>query len=245
MKNFLVIIFFFIASLSYSQVFKDFYWFRDGAGTTLTDAIGASANGTLAGASLPTWNSNGYLTFVGGNGSTGGNYNRVGFTVTNFNHAFNATFSYIVIFRTIETDGQIEQLYANANANAAGSENFGLSATYIGRNYYKDVNNHAKTGVSTPTYNDGKWHIFTVTYASNVLTCQIDGASAYVQTTNTNFDSNLYSANGKTILGAIYYHTTTNYLYDFSGDICRFANCSTTLTVGQIEDTVDEFNLML
>ena len=71
----------------------NYYTGKRASGTTLYD-LKDSNNGTLEGITLPVINSNGYLSFSGGNGGTGGDYNRVVFsTRADFDYTYSDEFT--------------------------------------------------------------------------------------------------------------------------------------------------------
>lgn len=228
----------------------NYYGFKDLSGTTLTDSKG-TANGTLGGASLPTWSSNGYLSFVGGNNSTIGNYNRVTFaTRTTFDYAYNSVFSMVVIFRSIKADASIHVLFSNSNLSIAYNKLY----IYINSSeaVYFCVQDNASSPVKAASSAvgkcDGIWHIATMVYNNNVFTCYLDGQPLTTSTNNTATGNFYYSSSpaNQMVFGNFYLSAdaTKKYAYDLTGDICNYINYSGALTGANVSDINNEFNLL-
>lgn len=214
---------------------KNAYVFGDGAGLTLTDKVGA-ANGTLAGASLPTWAANQrYLNFSGGHHTTAGNYNRVEFTRTTFDYTTAGQFTWVIAFKSSKDDAAVHALFGNIDASQnIRNYNYITAAEVIGHNI-RDSAPANKYLTSAATYTDGKWHLLVVIYNNNVISGFIDGIALPV-VANDVLSGNLYSANGKATMGAAYTNTATNYVLDLTGAIGLFKNFNTAHSVARAKN---------
>ena len=240
----LIIILLFISISCYSQKFRNYYDFRDGSGTTLTDAMGSN-NGTLAGTSTaPTWaNTNKYVRFTGGNAAAG-DRGRINFTQSDYNYTYNAPFTWSVTFRSSKSDALIHWVSGNYD---------GASALY-NINSYLDASEFTNTGGScasssqTKIYQgnvnlcDGKWHTITmISSGSNTLTVYVDGQPKTLTTNNNQTSGNFWTAVFKYTLGACWNQVGSNYRWDFTGDICRSYNSAVALTPADIQNQNNEF----
>ncbi len=203
---------------------RNYYTGKRASGTTFTDLAGTS-NGTLAGSSLPSINSNGYLSFTGGHGSTAGNWNRVYFSNTDFQYECNSSFSIVIVFRSSKNDSTAHYLFCIAEH----SQN-GLVSIRLDGNNGPDVLVLSGSG-SYKRYNpgtsicDGKWHVITIAYSQNSLNVYVDGKSVALTVDNTISSGNFYPAsNGKTLFGGLWQQLVTNYIYDATCDIASFYN---------------------
>jgi hypothetical protein len=243
MKKLIIIkILTFIIFLSYGQV-VNYYTFKDGSGTTLTDKKG-SANGTLAGASLPVWDANGYLEFTGGHSTITGDYNRVNFTRTTFDYSYNNEFSWIIIFRSLKNDAVVHYLVCNRDFVTTG-----INCIAIRINASEGIDFVVNSGsgsnkVMTGSVNfcDGKWHIASMGYSTNSMVVYIDGKNYTLTTNNTMTSGNMYSATNKMLLGAEYINPT--YQNDLSGDITQYINANIRYSTAQFVDFNNEFFLI-
>lgn len=243
MKKLLVILFL-IPSLVFGQV-VNYYNFKDGSGTTLTDLKG-TANGTLEPAgSLPTWSANGYLSFTGGNGTTAGNWQRVRFaTRTSFDYAYNSVFSIVVIFKSLKSDANHHFICMNTEqATATGQWNIRLNPDETMSFVMRCTGNKAKIATSTTNVCDGKWHLAVLTYNNNTCICYLDGRIVSL-TTNETCTGNFYNTNTRATLGAAFHSAPTNYVSDLTGVICRFSNITTASSAGNVADFNNEYFLI-
>ena len=219
------------------------YNFRDGSGTTLLDRVG-SANGTLGGASLPTWNAAGFMSFVGGHGAVSGDYNRINFTRTTFDYNYNQPFSHVIFFRTTNTV-TLHYLFGN-------SEN-SLDAAYMGVLYTKKTYNYigvsatkTKTAISSLEYNDGKWHVLTMRYdGANTMYSEVDGVTMAVTNTGTINTGSFYAAISKFCLGVQWQNSVSKYIYDYTGDMKSYKNFNILLPVAAVQNEINEHQYLI
>ena len=241
MKTIITILFFLISFICSSQI-VNYYDMKDGTGTTLTDHKG-TADGTLAPAgSLPTWNT-GYLSFVGGHNTTGGDYNRVNFTSTSFNYSWNASYSWLVIWRSIKDDAATHAIVKNRDINSAvlAYIYFNINADESSSVGVYTALTQAKAAIPVVNTCDGKWHISIITYSTNSLVAYIDG-QINPNTVDQNITSgNFYTATNKVTMGASWAQTAGNYQQDFTGDVCRFINCNAKITGAKVQDIETDF----
>ena len=244
MKTIITILFFLISFICNSQI-VNYYDMKDGAGTTLTDHKG-TAGGTLAGASLPTWNT-GYLSFVGGHNTTGGDYNRVNITNTSYLYLWNESYSWIVIWRSSKADAAVHSIVKIRDINSAIAAYIGvhLGTDELVYNYTQTTSTQNKTGVTASALCDGFWHISVITYSTNSTIDYIDGALVTISPNNTISSSIFYTGTSKVVIGAAYASTAGNYQQDFAGDVCRFINCNSKITGATVQDIETDFTQLI
>jgi hypothetical protein len=243
--KYLILLLFFISTASYSQKFVNYYDFRDASGTVLTDGVG-SANGTLGGAALPVWSGNKYLTFSGGHGTTGGNWSRVDFTRTTYDYNYGSNYTWVIIYRSSKSDAVIHSLIKNRDVNAAATNyiTIGIDAAELEvSNIATDVG-QSKVSSTSSTICDGKWHIIIVTFGGNVMNNYYDTKLLSNSTNNNITSGNFYVTTNKIVMGASWAQTAGNYQQDYTGDICKFINCNVILTVANVQDIQNEFNII-
>lgn len=220
------------------------------SGTNLPDVKG-SANGTLAGVTtgnyyLPVANTNGYIRFVGGNTTLySNNMGRIDYTRTTFQYAAANAFTFNIIFRSSKSDANTHTLLT------IGDVSGGTIGTWIRiladetlDLYLDGTTSGAKTWNSGISVCDGKWHIFTLTYNNNVMVNYLDG-KLIANTTNGTIVGNLYPANSKMSIGAIWRQTTANFAYDGTFDLLEFENINTAYSPAQVADINNEFLMLL
>lgn len=215
----------------------NFYNCLNASGTTLTDSIGTH-NGTLAGASLPTINSNGYLSFVGSHNTTQGDWSRVVLTDADYQYLTQSTFTLILKFRTSSTAAAYEHIFSMINFNDSGA--------YL---FIRKENDHKihiaerASGGNSKAYlneasifNNGKWHIVIMKSSLNSMVVFIDGKQKTLTTDlSLTTGQTFYKTNSKALLGASYYHTGTTYAFDYTGDISYFSNKNDAMSIGAIK----------
>jgi hypothetical protein len=213
---------------------RNFYTGKRASGTTLTDLTGSN-NGTLAGSSLPVINSNGYLSFSGGHGSTPGNWQRVYFGNSDFQYEWNNSFTFVIVFRSSKNDSTAHYLFCIAEH----AQNGLVSIRLDGSNGL-DVLVLSSSG-AYKRYNpgtsicDGKWHVVTAVYSQNSLNVYVDGRAVALTTDNTISSGSFYPAsNGKTLFGALWQQSNSNYIYDSTADIACFMNFNHKLSAADV-----------
>jgi hypothetical protein len=244
MKIYLVIFILFIKTCVYSQGIVNAYNFTEGTGTTLTDRIDAN-NGTLAGASLPVWSSNGYISFTGGHGTTGGDWGRINFTRTSFEYAWNSSYTLVIVFRSSKADAVIHSLAKMRDINAtSGYLTIGLDASELTTPSINTGSGQTKTSTTGVATGDGIWHVVVITYSTNSMSFYLDGKLFANSTDNNITSGNFFSTNSKIVLGATWANTGSNYQQDLTGDICLFKNFNLSMTVGDVQNEVNEYNML-
>ncbi|MBI5325031.1 MAG: hypothetical protein HZB41_07150 [Ignavibacteriae bacterium] len=212
---------------------KNFYTGKRASGTTIYDLAGSS-NGTLAGSTLPSINSNGYLTFNGGHGSTTGNWQRVNFANNDFQYSWNNSFTLVILFRSTKNDSTAHYLFTISEHSQNGLISFLLDGSngidillMSSAGSYKRY----KPGINVC---DGKWHLAIASYSQNSLNVYIDGTAVALTTDNNITSGNFYpSSNGKTVLGALWQQSSGNYIYDGTVDIACFYNFNQKLSAAE------------
>lgn len=216
-------------------------------GATLVDLVSAN-NGTLAGASLPTYNANGYLSFVGGNGVTGGDRCRVDIgTRSDFDYEYNSSFSIICVFRSTKNDANFHYLVTNIDASVPNNL-FSIRIDTDESDYFNVGTGTGALKVSTGIVNvcDGKWHVAIITYSENSAAFYIDGVLSALTTNNNITSGSMYSANSKATIGARWSQTTANYANDFTGDVsCVYGVSGSKLPVGNVADINNQLYLLM
>ncbi len=221
------------------------YFFTAGSGTTLPDFAGSS-DGTLAGASVPVWNrksdSNGLLNFTGGNGASYGNYNRVELTASDFQRTSSTAFSMFMVFRSSKSDAADHSLFNMRDLSADGYYQIVIKSTETMVFNLRDTSGNQRVNIVSTNVCDGEWHSIALCYdGAQTLTTYLDGVVAVDSTSHSGtLSGNLYTANAKPSLGAVYRSATTNYGYDLTGDIAYFANYDRELTAEEIEKIYQE-----
>lgn len=251
----LFIILLFVASFTQGQIVNQYGTISSGirnvTGTTLPDMVGA-VNGTLAGSvpsAGPTGGTLGFVSFIGGNGFTeNANYQRIDFATSTFDYTYLTPFTFTIIFRSVKDDANYHGLFYNTNGGSAGIIQMAFNGNYLS-SYVNDVSgSHAKGVVSsTPiTFNDGKWHILTMTYGDNYIYIYIDG-KLYANIVNGALNGNLYgTATRKATIGAGWNKTTSKYFANFTGDVGMLSNANVFYSAGNCSDLANEsFNLLM
>jgi len=214
-----------------------FYNCKNVVSVTLDDLAGTN-DGTLAGSPTPTANANGYISFSGGNGSTAGNRCRVNVTTESaFQYAYNASFTYAVLFRSSKSDANVHTIIFTGNHDDNGLINISLGVDEFLDCILLSTDGTYKRYTGAASICDGKWHLIVLTYTNNSLTVYLDG-NLKALTTNQNITSgNFYSAtNCKTVMGARWSRISANYVYDATVDIAYFINYNSTLTAAEAKN---------
>lgn len=213
---------------------KNYYTGKRASVSTLSDLVGSS-NGTLGGSTLPTINSNGYLSFSGGHGSTAGNWQRVNFANTDFQYIWNSSFTFAILFRSTKNDTTAHYLFCISEH----SQN-GLVSILLDGNNGIDVLLLSSAG-TYKRYNpgtnicDGKWHFVVAAYSQNSLNVYIDGKPVTLTADNNISSGNFYPAsNGKTLFGSLWQQSSSNYIYDATVDIACFYNFNYKLSAAEV-----------
>ena len=214
---------------------KNYYNGNNASGTTLTDLVGSS-NGTLAGASLPTIKTGGTLgslTFLGGHGNTEGDYNRVDIPKTDFEYAYNESFSTVTISKTTKSD-------ANHHTVMGLFDGTGLQALLHGYDIGEKVTMLVKASSTQVKYsnetiaNDGCWKLMILSYSTNDLKPYLNAKLQTLSIDQTISSGEFFAANSKFILGARYNHGTGNYYCDLTGEIALFINFDEKLSANDV-----------
>ena len=213
---------------------KNYYTGKRAAGSTLYDLVGIS-NGTLGGSTLPAINQNGYLSFTGGNGSTPGNRQRVNFANSDFQYSWNNSFSFAIYFRSSKNDSTAHYLFCIAEHSQNGLISFSLDTSNGIDILLLSTSGTYKRYKPGTTICDGKWHFIVAAYSQNSLNIYIDGKAVTLTTDNTISSGNFYPAsNGKTLFGALWQQSSSNYIYDGTIDVSCFYNFSHKLSAADV-----------
>jgi len=209
----------------------NYYDCKNAVDTTLTDLIGTN-NGTLEGSPLPTINANGYLSFVGDNGASGGNLSRVLLTAADYQYAYTEAFTMILKAKKL-TQTNVAVIYAMANNTFFGSIYF-LHLDTDG-NYLlnvKDVEQDKKECVVATVLN--KNIVSIISYNNNTCYILYDGKLLTLDTDDT-LDSNLYHADSKATIGCVWREDQTEYRFDSKADVYLAANANNAMSVGEMK----------
>lgn len=190
---------------------------KDASGTTLPNAGKSASDGVLEGAALPIINSNGYLQFAGGNGTSGGDWNRVVFGTTDFEFTSVDPFTLILIYRSTDSSGTKMSLFSMRDDS---------SELY---RYLKDGDNRLAwqikgTSGNMVIYNtdadvyDGKWHDIIGSY-DGISNTTLLFSGINIGSKTDSMSGNLYGANAKPVLGARWNDVAATYEEDFEGDV--------------------------
>jgi len=228
------------------------YTFDTQTGTSLEDRIGTN-NGTLAGATLPTWGTEldlskkrNKLGFTGGNGEPLGDRQRVEFTRSDFEYNSADSFSFACLFKTSSTVAQNQYLFSLGDKWASGliynNITFYKTTAHAFRIILVDnaVGNQLVITSATSVYNDGNWHCAALKYDATTETgyLYIDNVLIGSQQVTAMSGGDFFRTGAKFTLGALW--NTTNYQFDYNGDIAYFANYNHALSTDEIKRITEE-----
>lgn len=216
----------------------NFYDCKNASGTTLTDSIGTN-NGTLAGASLPTINGNGYLSFNGDNGSTSGNRSRVDLTITDYQYTDSEAFTIIVKYRFTGTRSNVQAIFAT-RYNAYGGGLPGQSIYNVGtiRHFIYGSGSGTNFKYTNNSYSQDVVYNIITSYNNNTMNVLINGFPiAIVNGGSGVVSGNIYSSYA--VLGCERKTSTTAW-YDMEGDIFLHGNRDDAMSLGAMK-TYNDF----
>ena len=220
------------------------YTFDTQTGTSLEDRIGSN-NGTLGGATLPTWGKElelskdrNKITVTGGHGNSYGNWSRIELPRSGFEYTATDSFSVCVLFKTSKTDVNGHTLFTLADATLAGQISFTVDAAHN----LTGIVQSASSGfnyMAAGAVNDGNWHLAVMTYyGDGTSKIYLDGVDKVSD--SDSFSGNLFAANSKAVLCAQYRSSSMNYRSDLTGDIAYFANYNHALSTDEIKRITEE-----
>ncbi|OGU40530.1 MAG: hypothetical protein A2X61_13650 [Ignavibacteria bacterium GWB2_35_12] len=213
---------------------KNYYTGKRASGTTLYDLAGSS-NGTLGGSNLPSINTNGYLSFSGGHGSTAGNWQRVNFVNTDFQYSWNSSFSFAILFRSRKNDSTAHYLFCIAEHSQNGIVSIRLDGSNGIDILLLSSSGAYKRYMPGTNICDGNWHLVVAAYSQNSLNVYVDGKPVSLTTDNAISSGNFYPvSNGKALFGALWQQSSSNYIYDCTSDIGSFYNFNHKLSAAEV-----------
>ena len=148
-----------------------------GSGTNLVDRIGG-VTGVFGGSPAPQWNNANYLSFQGGHGAVGGNYNRVDFGLpVSMCKSYSDSFSVVLGFKSSKSDANGNTLFDIGDMNTYTSYlQFSINATH--KAYFAgQIGTAYELFASAANFNDDKWHLIIISYTTNSFVCYCDGIS--------------------------------------------------------------------
>lgn len=223
---------------------KNLYYFRGNA----NDFVGSN-NGTLEGASNPTAvvgyfdndGSNSGYEFSGGNGSSGGNYNRIVFTRSDFEYASDDNFSFMAWVKSSKSDATNHTIFDCEDRGHTSYNKFFIDDSEYLRLGVREAagENAYRYGIGTTNICDGNWHHVVGTYSTDgggTAKCYVDGILEGNNdlTSGSMSSQNFFDTNAKAVMGAAWRNSDADYEMDLTGTIGFFANFDNCLTNAEI-----------
>jgi len=198
---------------------------------------------------LPTWGKEldgskerQYLSFSGGHGGTGGDWQRVDFTRSDFEYTDTDDFTISIGLKVSVANSSYSlpfSLYNNYGSAARGQIAFWILPT---TNYVRFQIQTSDASINFIDFStsivDSKHHILTGKLDSGVMSFYVDGE--LIGTKTIIGTGNLFPSDGKAVIGGIWDSGTSNYKYDFSGKIFYFSNFNHALSTAEIKALTEE-----